>query len=650
MITEWVIVAVLLVAYVQSFYLPGVAPHEFQNGDDVEIKAVKLTSVLKPLPYDYYHLPFCRPEKLKRSSENLGEVLRGDRIVNTPYKLKMNENVQCRVTCNSVHDKAIVKGLKAYDKHAVKKFSDFVRKRYRAHLLLDNLPSAGVVTVDNSEQYVRGFQIGDEDKNGDVIVYNHIHVVVKVNSNVDNSWRVVGFEVRPKSIDKGFYTVFEDGSCKIKNDTKILPAILSLKEDTKRSVLWSYSAAFEISTIAWATRWDPYLVMGDAEIHWFSIGNSLCVVLILSGLFAGIIIRTLRRDIVAYNMADEDDIEPSGWKMLHGDVFRGPVQPLLFVTFVGTGIQLLSMCVITLIFGIIGILSPASGGALTTVFFLTYLSMGIFSGYYGGRFFRTFTDLTSVRSASSSNVEAGLTRLDDVSWVKIGLYIALFFPSLVLGVGFCLNFFIWGNGSSGAVPFTTMIALLLLWFGVAVPVVLAGAFFGSRKGPYTPPVAVTLIPRQIPQQSVWYLRPVVAMLLGGGLPFSALFIELHFILSAIWDNQYYYLFGFLVLVFSIMVVVCAEIAIVVTYTNLCVEDHRWWWSSFRVGGGVAIYVLLYSVFYFFLKLHISGFTSILLYFSYSLLMAFALFLLCGTIGFCATFIFLRRIYAAVKID
>lgn len=42
----------------------------------------KLTSVKNQLPYEYYSLPYCQPEKIEHTAENLGEVLRGDRIEN----------------------------------------------------------------------------------------------------------------------------------------------------------------------------------------------------------------------------------------------------------------------------------------------------------------------------------------------------------------------------------------------------------------------------------------------------------------------------------------------------------------------------------------------------------------------------------------
>ena len=53
-------------------------------------------------------------------------------------------------------------------------------------------------------------------------------------------------------------------------------------------------------------RWDVYLEMADTQIHWFSIVNSIVVVFFLSGIITMIIIRTLRKDIAKYNMADDD--------------------------------------------------------------------------------------------------------------------------------------------------------------------------------------------------------------------------------------------------------------------------------------------------------------------------------------------------------
>lgn len=93
----------LVIGRSAGFYIPGVAPVEFKSGDTIEVKAIKLTSTHTQLPYAYYSLPFCRPknDKFEFKSENLGEVLRGDRIVNTPYEVKMLKDIKCKLLCHN---------------------------------------------------------------------------------------------------------------------------------------------------------------------------------------------------------------------------------------------------------------------------------------------------------------------------------------------------------------------------------------------------------------------------------------------------------------------------------------------------------------------------------------------------------------------
>jgi len=138
--------------------------------------------------------------------------------------------------------------------------------------------------------------------------------------------------------------------------------------------------------------------------------------------------------------------------------------------------------------------------------------------------------------------------------------------------------------------------------------------------------------------------------MGGILPFGAVFIELFFILSSIWQHQFYYMFGFLFLVFLILIVTCAEITIVLCYFQLCSEDYHWWWRSYLTSGSSAIYLFLYAIFYFFTKLEITSPVSILLYFGYTLIMAIIFFVLTGSIGFYSCYFFVRKIYGIIKVE
>merc|ERR1711957_1073279 len=165
-----------------------------------------------------------------------------------------------------------------------------------------------------------------------------------------------------------------------------------------------------------------------------------------------------------------------------------------------------------------------------------------------------------------------------------------------------------------------LFALLVLWFGVSVPLVFFGAYAGFRKPAIDLPVKVGQIPRAIPEQP-WFSQPLFTSLVGGILPFGAVFTELFFIMSSIWLHQFYYLFGFLALVLVILLVTCAEISIALTYFQLTSEDYNWWWRSFFSSGASALYVFLYSVLYFSSRLQIEKLVSVMLYFSYMFILS-----------------------------
>ena len=104
--------------------------------------------------------------------------------------------------------------------------------------------------------------------------------------------------------------------------------MLKPKSKPPQQVYWTYDVLFEFSDVKWASRWDTYLNSADDDqIHWFSIINSLLIVLFLTGMVAMIMARTLNQDVSRYNSSDEAD--ETGWKLVHGDVFRSPKNPNL---------------------------------------------------------------------------------------------------------------------------------------------------------------------------------------------------------------------------------------------------------------------------------------------------------------------------------
>ncbi|XP_074179421.1 transmembrane 9 superfamily member 2 [Rhinolophus sinicus] len=161
----------------------------------------------------------------------------------------------------------------------------------------------------------------------------------------------------------------------------------------KLNITYTYSVKFEESkNIKWASRWDYILEsMPHTNIQWFSIMNSFVIVLFLSGMVAMIILRTLHRDIVRYNHmnASEDNQEEFGWKLVHGDVFRPPRNGMLLSVFLGQGIQVLIMTLITLFLACLGFLSPANRGALMTCTVVLWVLLGTPAGYVSAKMYKT---------------------------------------------------------------------------------------------------------------------------------------------------------------------------------------------------------------------------------------------------------------------
>ena len=574
--------------------LPPQPPGTNVQDDLVNIKVNKLSSVKTQLPYEYYHLPFCKPDKIVNSAENLGEVLRGDRIENSMYQIEMRMDEHCKFLCSVAIE----------TKKTAQKFEKYIKNGYRVNMILDNLPVAMVrYKTDNTrtvKTYERGYPIGFVDKfvegkkkdevggkskgKSSVFINNHLRFTILYHRDAETDLsRIVGFEVEPFSIDHNYDDPLDPmhpklNTCNPSEGTYVTHDMEPMRVFRGANVVFTYDVIFKPSTIKWASRWDTYLLMMDDQIHWFSIVNSAMIVLFLSAMVAMIMLRTLHRDISRYNQIDaaEEAQEETGWKLVHGDVFRPPAHASLLSVCCGTGVQLLGMTGVTKVFALLGFLSPANRGGLLTALIFLYFFMGIFAGYFSSRLYH------------SMNGEA---------WRQNTAMTALLYPGVSFFIFFILNMIIWGEKSSGAVPFGTLFALAVLWFGISTPIVFVGAYFGFKKPPYEYPVRTNKIPRQVPEQP-WYMQTMFSVLVGGILPFGAIFIELFFILTSMWLHQFYYIFGFLFLVFCILGITCAEISIVMCYFQLCSEDYQWWWRSFLTSGSSAFYVFIYSAFYF----------------------------------------------------
>ena len=616
--TNLIVAASLLLPLSSAFYLPGVAPSSYSVGEKVPLYVNSLTpSVSRSdeqlhavVAFDYYHpaFRFCRPEKgPKWVRESLGSIIFGDRIRTSPFELHMAQNETCKAVCQS----------RNFDERAARFLNGRIEQAYSVNFLVDGLPAAELKEDPLTHERFSspGFPLGRLSEDGNKQLNNHWNIIIDYHKAGirGNQYRVVGVLVQPESY--GSNKFLGDGKAECGGSPMVVA------EEGETPVVYTYSVYWRESSTAWATRWDKYLHVVDPKIHWFSLINSTVFVVFLVGMVSAVLLRALRKDIARYNRLDNinlddlsgtsavgDDVqEDSGWKLVHGDVFRSPRHSLMLSVFLGNGSQLFVMTGITVMFALLGFLSPSNRGFLATVILLLYTILGFVGGYMSSRSYKTF----------------GGER-----W-KLNIAVTpVLVPGIVFGTFFFLNLFVWGKGSSGAVPISTMLAVIAIWFLISVPLSVAGSWLGFKHAPISPPTRVNQIPRQIPP-CTRSLRPLPSLLLTGILPFCAIFVELYFIMTSLWTSRIYYMFGFLFICYGLMVITCACTTILLVYFLLCAEDYRWQWRAFFGAGMTGAYVFLNALGFWATRISFGGVTGAVLYLGYSALISFLVFVLCG---------------------
>jgi transmembrane 9 superfamily member 2/4 len=285
------------------------------------------------------------------------------------------------------------------------------------------------------------------------------------------------------------------------------------------------------------------------------------------------------------------------------------------------------MTFLTIFFAAFGFMNPSRRGRLLVGELVFFVLMGGVNGYVTARLYKSFKGK---------------------AWQRATTTTALAMPGLAFGIFFLMNVIALFNESTDAVPFLMILILVVMWLGISTPLVFLGAYFGYKQDAISFSTTTSSIPRQIPDQP-WFMGVPFTLAIGGILPFGACFVELYYIMSSVWMEYYYYVFGFLLVVFMILIITCAEITVLFTYFQLCSEDYHWWWRSFCNAGSAAIYVFLYS-FVYFKQLQANTFATYILYFGYMGLCSVALFCMTGFVGMASSLWFTRVIFSSIKID
>lgn len=430
------------------------------------------------------------------------------------------------------------------------------------------------------------------------------------------------------------------------NNDQIVTA--NVTTDTKRGVDITDATAGQEIVFSFSVEWihtpdikyehrmkryaDSTFLPSSFEIHWLSIINSAVLVMLLTAFLTIILMRILKKDFSRYMEVDEDELteEETGWKMIHGDVFRPPPHANLFSAMIGSGAQIFFTLLILLVCVLVGVFRATKRGALLTAVIVIYALCGLAGGIVGGRVFK---------------------QLKGKNWVWNVVLTAFVFP-VPLGIVFSIvNTIAWNSQSTAALPVTTIGLMLAILLFVHFPLTVVGAIVGRNiTQEFNHPCRTNRVPREVPQLVSWYRHPLAQLFMAGFLPFSAIYIELHYIFASIWGHKIYTLFGILFLAFVMLIIVTSFITIALLYFQLAREDHRWWWTVVFNGGSTGIFIFGYSFFYFFHRSNMDGLLQLSFYFGYTGIVSYAFFQMLGFIGFFSAFSFVDYIYRAVKAE
>lgn len=189
---------------------------------------------------------------------------------------------------------------------------------------------------------------------------------------------------------------------------------------------------------------------------------------------------------------------------------------------------------------------------------------------------------------------------------------------------------------------------MILYIAICAPFVLLGSSVAMMQPMEKMPCDVHQVPNLM-QIQPWYLNNKYLYIMTGFIPFTAIAVEMLYLMASIWRHYYYNLFGFLFISLLLLNFLSTLTSIIVIHHQLNKEDYHWWWKSYFISGSSVIYFIALTIYYFF-TLNIVRFSSILIYFSTMALIASILFLICGSVGFICTFYYIKMIYSRIKID
>jgi len=298
----------------------------YENEKDILVSMNKVWPFSNPTEtYRYYDFPFCQPAVVMPHFMTFGQVLRGDRLVNSLYKMNFMRTVPRQVVCN-----------RTMTKEDIEMFKSAIDANYMFELFVAELPIDRPFGVKSAIDMHNTGTATDR-----YFLVNYLDFIIGYNEQDVVSANVTRELNLEHLVD---ITNWREG----------------MTIQFSYSVHWANNGHIPIAK-ALELQLKSTMPHGhqNMDIHWLAIINSFVLMLLILSLFLLIIIRVVRSDLSRYLQIPDEELnaveEETGWKLLHADVFRAPKHRLFFCSAVGAGVQLFSAVVMIVGVGCIGV-------------------------------------------------------------------------------------------------------------------------------------------------------------------------------------------------------------------------------------------------------------------------------------------------------
>ena len=539
-------------------------------------------------------MPLCRPEgksssgtggkrgsgkKPARKWGGLGEVLQGDRLVDSQLELRFLEPVSKdkQRVCSQV-----------LDADAAESLSRAVRNHFWFELFLDDLPVWGFIGSpppppgeSEEELHVYTHRAFDISYNGAFrfIAREFCPCPGSKNSLAKKRKRLRRpspflfsplFRPPPSLLSRGRLPQHAAAADRIIQVNLTSENPRPLAEGTELVFTYEVRWSPDATGAPFSRRFEKYLDRDffQHRVHWWALANAAATVAFLTALVAAILVRALRADVARYNGVagaassssaaaaaaralggspprppalgdlDGDFDDESGWKVLSGDVFRAPKNLHLLSALVGTGAQLCLLALLTSAGAALGSLF-VERGSVTTVAVVLYALTSVVGGYVAGE---NFTRCSGGGGGGSGGIAGKAGSSSTKQQARTWLLTATILPLSTFAVGGGVNTVALLYKSLAAVPFKGVAGVLALWLLLSVPLCRLGFALGRRRwqrrlllgggggagsggagSSAGDPARTKRVPSPIPAKP-WHRSRLVVCTLAGLLPFLSILV------------------------------------------------------------------------------------------------------------------------------